>query len=159
MVCFRPLGAPVEPEVYRINSGSSAPIASASHSLDCLSTSSSNHTSRPFFHSISPPVRFTTRTFLQTSVPSRVSAASTFSFNGTCLPPRTDSSAVITSLESAPITRWATASGEKPPKTTECTAPMRAQASIAMAASGIIGIYSVTVSPLRMPSSFSALAS
>ncbi len=30
-------------------------------------------------------------------------------------------------------------SGEKPPKITECTAPMRAQASMAKAASGIIG--------------------
>ncbi|CAI1930213.1 Uncharacterised protein [Serratia marcescens] len=36
--------------------------------------------------------------------------------------------------------RPATASGEKPPKITECTAPMRAQASIATAASGTIGI-------------------
>jgi hypothetical protein len=32
-----------------------------------------------------------------------------------------------------------TDSAENPPKTTECTAPMRAQASIAMAASGTIG--------------------
>ncbi|SVK46436.1 Uncharacterised protein [Acinetobacter baumannii] len=36
--------------------------------------------------------------------------------------------------------RPATASGEKPPKITECTAPMRAQASMATAASGTIGI-------------------
>ena len=34
----------------------------------------------------------------------------------------------------------ARASGEKPPNTTECTAPIRAQASIAIAASGIIGM-------------------
>jgi hypothetical protein len=32
------------------------------------------------------------------------------------------------------------ASAEKPPNTTECTAPMRAQASIATAASTIIGM-------------------
>ena len=32
------------------------------------------------------------------------------------------------------------ASAEKPPKTTECGAPMRAHANIAIAASGIIGI-------------------
>ena len=38
------------------------------------------------------------------------------------------------------IMRPATASGEKPPKITECTAPIRAQASIATAASGTIGI-------------------
>jgi hypothetical protein len=30
--------------------------------------------------------------------------------------------------------------GEKPPNTTECTAPMRVQASMAKAASGIIGM-------------------
>ena len=35
--------------------------------------------------------------------------------------------------------RSLTASGEKPPKTTLCGAPMRAQASIATASSGIIG--------------------
>ena len=35
--------------------------------------------------------------------------------------------------------RDARASAEKPPNTTECGAPMRAHASIAMAASGIIG--------------------
>ncbi len=36
--------------------------------------------------------------------------------------------------------RPANASGEKPPNTTEWIAPMRAQASIATAASGIIGM-------------------
>ncbi len=36
--------------------------------------------------------------------------------------------------------RPARLSGEKPPNTTEWMAPMRAQASIATAASGIIGI-------------------
>ncbi len=35
--------------------------------------------------------------------------------------------------------RPASESGEKPPNTTECIAPMRAHASIAIAASGIIG--------------------
>jgi hypothetical protein len=38
------------------------------------------------------------------------------------------------------IIRPASASAEKPPKTTEWIAPIRAQASIANAASGIIGI-------------------
>ena len=36
--------------------------------------------------------------------------------------------------------RPASESGEKPPNTTECTAPMRAHASIATAVSGIIGM-------------------
>ena len=43
-------------------------------------------------------------------------------------------------LERQPTMRPARASGEKPPNTTEWTAPMRAQASIAKAASGIIGM-------------------
>ena len=37
-------------------------------------------------------------------------------------------------------TRFARASAEKPPKTTVCGAPSRAQASIAIAVSGIIGM-------------------
>jgi hypothetical protein len=67
------------------------------------------------------------------------SAASTFAFNGIRLPPRRPSSAVITTLEPQSAMRPASDSAEKPPNTTECTAPMRAQASIAIAASGIIG--------------------
>ncbi len=54
--------------------------------------------------------------------------------------------------------RPASASGEKPPNTTECTAPMRVQASIAIAASGIIGMYSVTTSPRLTPNSLRPLA-
>jgi hypothetical protein len=53
-------------------------------------------------------------------------------FSGTLRPPRTPSSAVITStLDSQSLMRLGQESGEKPPKTMECTAPMRAQASIA----------------------------
>ena len=58
---------------------------------------------------------------------------------GVCLPPRTDSSAVITTLDWLSIIRLARLSAENPPNTKECTAPIRAQASIATAASGIIG--------------------
>jgi len=36
--------------------------------------------------------------------------------------------------------RAASSGAAKPPNTTECTAPMRAQASMAMTASGIIGM-------------------
>ena len=43
------------------------------------------------------------------------------------------------SVESQSWMRPASESGEKPPNTTEWTAPIRAQASMAMAASGIIG--------------------
>ena len=84
-------------------------------------------------------MRFTTTTFF-TSSPCDAIAASTFALSGTFLPPRTPSSAVITSVEAQSAMRPASDSGEKPPNTTECTAPMRAQASIATAASGIIGM-------------------
>jgi hypothetical protein len=48
-------------------------------------------------------------------------------------------STVISTLASENAIRSRTASAEKPPKTTLCGAPMRAQASIATATSGIIG--------------------
>jgi hypothetical protein len=38
------------------------------------------------------------------------------------------------------LMRVASSLGAKPPNTTECTAPIRAQASMANTASGIIGI-------------------
>ena len=47
---------------------------------------------------------------------------------------------------------------KKPPNTTECGAPILAQASIAIAASGTIGIYKATRSPLPIPIDLSALA-
>ena len=67
-------------------------------------------------------------------------AVSTFFFSGMGLPPRTPSSAVITAHASQSAMRPARLSGEKPPNTTEWIAPIRAQASIAAAASGIIGM-------------------
>ncbi|MNL69457.1 hypothetical protein D3C87_1943210 [compost metagenome] len=60
-------------------------------------------------------------------------------FSGTRLPPRRPSSAVITKREAQSWMRPAIESGEKPPNTTEWIAPIRAQASMATAASGIIG--------------------
>ena len=55
-------------------------------------------------------------------------------------PPRLPPSVVITSLLSQSLIRSARLSGEKPPNTTEWIAPIRAQASIAYAVSGIIGM-------------------
>ena len=46
----------------------------------------------------------------------------------------------------------------KPPNTTEWMAPMRTQASIAKAASGIIGMYSSTRSPWPTPRDWSTAA-
>ena len=47
--------------------------------------------------------------------------------------------AETTTAGSASSIRTASSFGANPPKTTECTAPIRAQASIATAASGTIG--------------------
>jgi hypothetical protein len=87
---------------------------------------------------ISPPVR---RTTTQCSTEGQcASASSVFALSGILRPPRRPSSAVMTQLESQSRMRLARESGEKPPNTTECTAPIRAVASMAMAASGIIGM-------------------
>jgi hypothetical protein len=48
--------------------------------------------------------------------------------------------AVTTTLQPASMMRSRSDSAEKPPKTTECTAPMRAQASMVATVSGIIGM-------------------
>ena len=58
-------------------------------------------------------------------------ASSTLAFSGIFLPPRTPSSAVITTRDPQSSIRPFSASGEKPPNTTEWTAPIRAHASIA----------------------------
>jgi hypothetical protein len=58
-------------------------------------------------------------------------ASSTMAFSGSCLPPRSCSSAVITITAPASSMRSRSDCAEKPPKTTECVAPMRAQACIA----------------------------
>jgi hypothetical protein len=52
------------------------------------------------------------------------------------LPPRRTPSAAMTHVAPALAMRDASESREKPPKTTVCTAPIRAHASMAMASSG-----------------------
>ncbi|MNL02632.1 hypothetical protein D3C87_1231450 [compost metagenome] len=54
--------------------------------------------------------------------------------------------------------RWARLTDANPPNTTECTAPIRAQASMVNTASGTIGMYSSTRSPRPTPSSLSMAA-
>ncbi len=58
-------------------------------------------------------------------------ASSTMAFSGSDLPPRCCSSAVITMTAPVSSMRSRRLCAEKPPKTTECGAPMRAQACIA----------------------------
>jgi hypothetical protein len=68
-------------------------------------------------------------------VPPHVAAG----FSGIVDPRRFCPSAVMTSFAEASSIRLRRASAENPAKTTECGAPIRAQASIATIASGIIG--------------------
>ena len=58
-------------------------------------------------------------------------AASVLDLSGIALLPLTPSSAVIIISDSQSLIRPASASGEKPPNTTECIAPIRAQANMA----------------------------
>ena len=66
--------------------------------------------------------------------------SSTLAFKGTSLPRRQPPSAVTTSFDWASVLRSEMASALNPPKMIECVAPIRAQASMAMASSGIIGM-------------------
>ena len=68
------------------------------------------------------------------------SASSTIALIGSALPPRTCSSAVMTAVAPASMIRSCTDLAEKPPKTTECVAPMRAQACMAATPSTDIGM-------------------
>ena len=78
-------------------------------------------------------------------------AAATVSKSLTGFVPRITPSAVITTVDCASTRRFASASAEKPPKTTEWTAPMRAHASIAMGSCGTIGMKIDTLSPGLTP--------
>ncbi|MNV47165.1 hypothetical protein D3C71_1390240 [compost metagenome] len=122
-----------------MNSGSSAFMRSGSHTDGCVSTMSWNQRSRGACMSTAPPVWRTTSTVSTVLVPGSFSAASTLAFSGTFLPPRRPSSAVMISLLAQSPTRSAMELAAKPPNTTEWIAPTRAQASMATAASTIIG--------------------
>ena len=79
------------------------------------------------------------------------SASSTTSLTGIFLDPLKLPSEVRTIFASQSLILSASAEDENPAKTTECTAPIRAHANIATAASGIIGIYIMTRSPFSTP--------
>ena len=81
----------------------------------------------------------TTSTVSTVCVPGFFNASSTFALSAMRLPPRRPSSAVMTSLLPQSAMRSAIDCAAKPPNTTEWIAPMRAQASMATTASGIIG--------------------
>ena len=85
----------------------------------------------------SSPVRLTTATLWTEGESSR--ALSAFCFKGLTLPPRGAPSAVTRTLASASFKRPRKAAAEKALKTTECGATILAQASMAIANSGIVG--------------------
>ena len=111
-----------------MKSGSSAPIGSGGQSAATPAAASSSQTSRPGVQGTSAPVRRTT-SWRRPSSPAV--ALSALAFKGVRRPPRGASSAVTSSLAPESSRRERSASAEKPAKTTECTAPIRAQASIA----------------------------
>ena len=75
--------------------------------------------------------------------------ASTVFFNSMVFPPLLPSSAVNTHAELQSSMRPLRDSEENPANTMEWMAPIRAQASMVMASSGIMGMYRVTTSPDR----------
>ncbi len=111
-----------------MKSGSSAAIHSTGQVERCREVSSSSHRSRPSSMGTSLSVRRTTKTFSTRDRPS--TALSTVAFRGMRLPPRRPSLAVKTTLQPASRMRSRSDSAEKPAKTTEWTAPIRAQASM-----------------------------
>jgi hypothetical protein len=122
-----------------MNNGSSAFMRSGSQVSGWPSTTASYQRSRGICMSTAPPVWRTTSTVSTELVPGSFSASSTFAFSGTLLAAAQAFVGGDHQLGAAVCTRSAIDCGAKPPNTTECTAPMRAQASIATAASGIIG--------------------
>ncbi len=95
-----------------MNSGSSAPISLGAQVLPATFIRSSYQTSRCWFHLISAPVRLQTMIFCTLEVSGLVRASSTLAFSGVRLPPRTPSSAVITTFDLQSMMRPARASGE-----------------------------------------------
>ena len=121
-----------------MNSGCSADRLAGGQSAGALLMTSSHQTSRPACMFTDSRVRRATTHDCTDGV--CASAASTLAFSGTALPRRQPPSAVMHSLAPQSLMRSRSASAENPPNTTVCGAPMRVHASIATAASGIIGM-------------------
>jgi hypothetical protein len=109
------------------NSGCSASKGWAVCSGLAASTLSCHHTSRPGVQATSWPVRRTTSTCSRSGRSRAASSAA--DFTSTAFPRRNWPSLVTSSFARVSWRRKRTASALKPPKTRECTAPMRAQAS------------------------------
>ena len=135
-----------------MNNGS---IGSRSQVSDTFSFSSSYQRSLSGFQAILSPVLFIIKVFFIFG--QFWTASSTFFLRGIFLPPLIPISAVITSSQFASKILSFKDSDENPPNTTEWIDPILVQASIAKAASGIMGIYKHTFEPLEIPIDFKTL--
>ena len=135
-----PFGLAVEPDVYSRYSMCSESTATGGQSSLWRSTMSCHHTSRPgaMVTSAWSPSRRTTSTCSIDFDAVTASSAAPLRLAG--LPRRQPPSAVMSTFAPASSMRPARASELKPPKTTVCGAPIRAQASMAIGSSGIIGM-------------------
>uniref|UniRef100_A0A6J5ZM70 Unannotated protein n=1 Tax=freshwater metagenome TaxID=449393 RepID=A0A6J5ZM70_9ZZZZ len=120
-----------------MKSGCSLSNASGGQIGSAAASASSQITSRPSVISNGVPAWRTTKIVSSESMWS--SAPSTSLLIGVVLPLRAAPSTVISAFACENSIRSRTESTLKPPKTTLCGAPMRAQASIATTTSGIIG--------------------
>src|SRR5690554_4012992 len=112
-------------------------MISGSHSLFARSSRGCSHLSRFFSIAISEWVRLATNTV---DTPGQeVNASSTIPFRSMVLFPRKEPSLVTTSLQFESLMREDNAVAEKPAKTTEWIAPIRAQANNETGNSGIMG--------------------
>ena len=112
--------------------GSSADIISGGQYACTREVSSCHHLSRPSVQGTGFPVRLRTSTC--STEGHSFKAASTIAFVAIVFPPRRPSSVVISKRDAQSRTRSRRDSAENPAKTTEWTAPIRAQAKKAAAA-------------------------
>ncbi len=158
VLCCAPLGRPVVPLVYIRNNGASDGSETGSTTWPRYGEMiSSTKKSRPVtigvWDAYSPSCRRQTRT-LSTSWPclaASASASSALTLWSTSVPLRKYPSIVMRTRlpESAILVPQALPLN--PPKTSECTTPSRAQASITIGSSATIGMCSVTRSPAFSP--------
>ena len=120
-----------------MNNGSSASIISATQLSDAPSTNGCNHWSRPSFIAMEVLVLLATKTV--TTPGQLFKASSIIPFKSIVFSPLNPPSEVMTILQSLSLILVATAEAENPAKTTECMAPILAQANTATDNSGIIG--------------------
>ena len=144
-----PLGRAVVPEVYKMYSGSVA--ATGTHPAgSAAAIACSQSRSRPAVSAAAAcgRCRITQCSGLRPARPMARSRIGLYAMTRLTSIPH---DAETITLGAASSIRVASSGAAKPPNTTECTAPIRAHASIATTASGIIGRYTSTRSPGPTP--------